>query len=83
MSHDPYPRDGKDVHCPWQMIAKCPLYIASHEGNERLFTYIDTYSVQPKIVRGNPVWGCCFRKAGWRFCGVSKARKAIIMEAFQ
>ena len=30
---DPYPRDGKDVHCPWQIIAKCPLYIASHEGN--------------------------------------------------
>ncbi|QJS27446.1 hypothetical protein [Rhizobium ruizarguesonis] len=31
-SFDPYPRDGKDVHCPWQMIALCPLYIASHEG---------------------------------------------------
>ncbi|MCS0459514.1 hypothetical protein [Rhizobium favelukesii] len=50
---------------------------------ERLYTYIDTYSVTPTIVRGNPVWGYCFRKAGWKFCGVSKARKLIIMEAFQ
>ena len=50
---------------------------------ERLYTYIDTYSVPAKIVRGNPVWGYCFRKAGWRFCGVSKARKLIIMEALQ
>lgn len=48
---------------------------------ERLYTYIDTYQVPPKLVRGNPVWGYCFRKAGWRFCGVSKARKLIIMEA--
>lgn len=31
--YDPYPRDGQDVHCPWQTIARCPLYIASHEGN--------------------------------------------------
>lgn len=48
---------------------------------ERLYTYIDTYEVPPKFVRGFPVWGFCFRKAGWRFCGVTKTRKLIIMEA--
>ena len=44
---DPYPRDGKDVHCPWQIIAKCPLYIASHEGNG--FGCVDDM-MQPCIV---------------------------------
>lgn len=48
----------------------------------RLFTYIDTFHVKPIMVRGNPVWGYSFRKAGWRFCGVTKTRKLIIMEAW-
>ncbi|MBS0258359.1 MAG: hypothetical protein JSR13_11675 [Proteobacteria bacterium] len=48
---------------------------------ERLFTYIDTYAVPPKMVRGNPMWGYSFKKAGWRFAGVTKTRKLHIMEA--
>jgi hypothetical protein len=32
---NPYPRDGKGVQCPWQTIARCPLYIASHEAKGR------------------------------------------------
>lgn len=39
---------------------------------ERLFTFIDSRKVEPTMVRGHPVWGFCFYKAGWRFVGLTK-----------
>ncbi len=40
----------------------------------RLYTYVN-----PRKIRSvNP--GCCFVKAGWRKCGITKARKLIILE---
>jgi hypothetical protein len=41
---------------------------------ERLFTYVNS----KKIRSSNP--GYCFKKAGWRQCGTSKAKKLIILE---
>lgn len=41
---------------------------------ERHFTYVN-----PRKVRScNP--GCCFLKAGWRRCGITKHRKLLILE---
>lgn len=45
---------------------------------ERFYTYVDPAKVQPTIVRGFPVWGWCFYKAGWSFAGVSKSGKIIL-----
>lgn len=42
---------------------------------ERLYTYVN-----PRKIRStNP--GCCFLKAGWRRCGVTKCRRLTILEA--
>jgi hypothetical protein len=43
-------------------------------GLRRLYTYVN-----PRRVRSaNP--GCCFLKAGWRRCGITKTRKLLIFE---
>lgn len=40
----------------------------------RLYTYVN-----PRRVRStNP--GCCFKRAGWRVCGVTKTRRLLILE---
>lgn len=39
---------------------------------ERFYTYVDPKCVTPTFVRGLPVWGFCFHKAGWSFCGLTK-----------
>ncbi|WP_287202682.1 hypothetical protein [Mesorhizobium sp.] len=38
---------------------------------ERLFSFVDPRVVPPTMVRGHPVWGFCFYKAGWRFAGLT------------
>lgn len=44
-------------------------------GPRRLYTYVN-----PRRVRSsNP--GCCFLRAGWRRCGVTKTRRLLILEA--
>ena len=44
-------------------------------GPQRLYTYVN-----PRRVRSsNP--GCCFLRAGWRRCGVTKTRRLLILEA--
>lgn len=48
---------------------------------ERLFTFIDHRKVRPTIVRGHPVWGFCFYKAGWRYAGLTKTGKHILEAA--
>jgi hypothetical protein len=42
---------------------------------ERLFTFVNA----KKIASVNP--GYCFKKAGWKHCGYSKARNLVILEA--
>lgn len=41
---------------------------------ERLYTYVNPRRIQSV----NP--GYCFKKAGWRNCGVTKGRKLIVLE---
>lgn len=41
---------------------------------ERLYTYVN-----PRLVK-SPNPGCCFKKAGWRVCGVTKHNKLLILE---
>ena len=41
---------------------------------ERLYTYV----APSKILSSNP--GYCFKKAGWRKCGVTKVNKLLIFE---
>jgi len=40
----------------------------------RLYTYV----AADKIASTNP--GCCYKKAGWKICGVTKKRKLLIFE---
>jgi hypothetical protein len=42
--------------------------------NERLYTYV----AASKIKSVNP--GYCFKKAGWRTCGITKVNKLVILE---
>lgn len=42
--------------------------------NERLYTYVNA----KKIKSVNP--GYCFKVAGWKYCGITKTRKLIILE---
>lgn len=42
---------------------------------ERLYTYVN-----PRAIRSvNP--GACFKRAGWRVCGVTKNNRLVILEA--
>jgi hypothetical protein len=45
---------------------------------ERFYTYIDPRKVIPTMVRGYPVWGWCFYKAGWKFDKVGKGGKHVL-----
>lgn len=48
------PRDGHGVHCPWQTIDRCPLYIASHEG--RGLGCVDDMARPCRVARGEEVY---------------------------
>ena len=41
---------------------------------ERLYTYVDG----KKVKSSNP--GCCFKKAGWKQCGITKHKRLLIFE---
>ena len=49
---------------------------------QRFFTYVNPRAVRPTFERNRPVWGWCFYKAGWSFCGVTKTRGYHILECF-
>lgn len=46
--------------------------------SERFYTYIDPRKVKPTMVRGYPVWGWCFYKAGFHFVSVGKGGKHVL-----
>ena len=45
---------------------------------ERLYTYVDPLELPVVIRASRPTWGHCFYQAGWRFCGLTKARLHIL-----
>lgn len=55
------------------ILAACEMAWERWPG-ERLYTYVN----HRKIRSMNP--GCCFLKAGWLKCGVTKHNKLLIME---
>lgn len=48
---------------------------------ERLFTFVNPAKVRPIKRRGEPVYGFCYRKAGWAQCGQT-AKGLLILEVF-
>lgn len=57
-----------------ELIAEAEALAWRRWPGERLYTYVN-----PRRIRSaNP--GCCFLKAGWKRCGVTKAKKLIILE---
>lgn len=47
---------------------------------ERFYTYVNPRAVRPTMERGKPIWGWCFYKAGWRYCGTTAKRGYHILE---
>lgn len=60
-----------------QLILSAETLAAARWPGERFYTYVDPRKVKPTMVRGLPVWGWCFMKAGWKFAGVTKSGKII------
>ena len=46
--------------------------------DDRLYTYVDPAKVRPTMVRGHPVWGWCYYRAGWTFAAVTKSGKIVL-----
>lgn len=44
---------------------------------ERFYTLVDPAHVKPTMVRGFPVWGYCYYRAGWSFAGTTKNGKIV------
>lgn len=61
-----------------EMILEAEIPARGRWGQERFYTYVDPAKVRPTIVRGYPVWGFCFYRAGWKFAGVTKSGKIIL-----
>jgi hypothetical protein len=65
-----YRREGGDL-ASVQLRAAMQMAWQRWPG-EKLFTFVDSRQVAPTMVRGHPVWGFCFYKAGWHFTGLTK-----------
>jgi len=59
-----------------KLILEAELWAYERWGAKRMFTYVNANKIQSN----NP--GFCFKKAGWRKCGISKVHKHIILEKF-
>lgn len=42
---------------------------------QRLYTYVNPR----RVLSANP--GYCFKRAGWRLCGITKTRRVLVLEA--
>lgn len=45
---------------------------------DRFYTYVGPAKVRPTMVRGYPVWGFCFYRAGWHYDGLTKGGLHIL-----
>ncbi len=82
-SKDPLAKPG-DVNCAIfrnegaglasELIIAAEAHAIAEWGQRRFYTYVN-----PRKVRSqNP--GCCFIRAGWSRCGVTKTRRLLILE---
>jgi hypothetical protein len=60
------------------IILEAERHAVEKWGPNRGFTYIDPRKVPATMVRGYPVWGWCFYKAGWSFVRLSKDGKHLL-----
>jgi hypothetical protein len=66
-----------------EMIREAVAHTRSHYGDPPalgMVTFIDRSKVRPTMVRGVPVWGWTYLKAGFRLAGETKVNKLL---AFQ
>ncbi len=54
-----------------EIILEAELFAVAKWGPNRAYTFIDS----SKIKSTNP--GCCYKAAGWTFCGMTKSNKHI------
>ena len=59
-----------------QLILEAEFFAIKRWGAFRGYTYVN----QHKIKSNNP--GFCFKKVGWKPCGITKVRKLIILEKY-
>lgn len=60
------------------LITSAMLIAWGRWPGERFFTYVNPRKVKPTMVRGYPVWGFCFYKAGWKFVRLTKGGLHIL-----
>jgi hypothetical protein len=58
-----------------EVILECEQIATQKWGPNRMYTYVDP----AKIASVNP--GFCFKMAGWRFAGLSKSGKHLLVKA--
>lgn len=56
------------------LILAAEPFARARWGEQRLYTYVNPRRVQST----NP--GYCFKRAGWRVCGMTKTRRLLILE---
>lgn len=56
------------------LLLEAEAFVLSKWPDRRLYTYVNPRKISSK----NP--GYCFKVAGWKFCGITKARKLHILE---
>lgn len=59
-----------------ELILEAERFAWARWPGERLYTYVNPR----KIRSSNP--GCCFKRAGWRTCGITKWNRLVILEKF-
>lgn len=55
-----------------QLVTEAEAAARARWPRERFYTLVNPAKVKPTMVRGLPVFGFCFFKAGWKFAGVTK-----------
>lgn len=67
---------NESLHKGSILILDAERYVLQKWGEERVYTYIN-----PRRIRSsNP--GFCYLKAGWKKCGITRARKLLILEKY-
>jgi hypothetical protein len=61
-----------------ETILECEGWAVKEWGPNRAFTFIDPAKVKPTMVRGYPVFGWCFYRAGWHFVKVTNSGKHLL-----
>lgn len=73
-------REGGEVASTMILEAERPA--RARWPGERFYTLVDPRKVEPTMVRGYPVWGYCFYRAGWKFSGLTQGGKHVLDKVF-